>query len=352
MMKKGRMFLLTLCTVAALCTGCGQDKKIYEQAGKDLEQGSYSYALEGYEQCISEGIMTAQSYRGAGLCYLRLGEYDQAIAAFTEALSVEKSGKALKQDVLYYRAAANLKAGYYEAAMADCQTLTEDYGTTGETAFLTASAALELDSYEEARTQFDLAFQNDSSYDMAIRIYQNYVEKGMEADGTAYLEASLNTTPKDAQDYCDRGRIYYYMEDYQKAGEELQTAIDQGSVEALLLMGMTRMAQNDLTSARSMYLEYIAQADNGAKGYNGLALCDIAEGSYDSALSSISQGISSASTKEMQSLLFNEIVAYEKKLDFVTAQQKAEEFVAMFPEDEEAARELEFLKSRTGDTGA
>ena len=46
------------------------------------------------------------------------------------------------------------------------------------------------------------------------------------------------------------------------------------------------------------------------------------------------------------SLLFNEIVVYEKKLDFDTARQKAEEYTAMFPEDETAAKELEFLKSR------
>lgn len=51
---------------------------------------------------------------------------------------------------------------------------------------------------------------------------------------------------------------------------------------------------------------------------------------------------------EMQSLLFNEIVAYEKKLDFSTAQEKAVSYVGMYPEDEEAAKELDFLKSRTG----
>ena len=50
----------------------------------------------------------------------------------------------------------------------------------------------------------------------------------------------------------------------------------------------------------------------------------------------------------MQSLLFNEIVAYEKKLDFSTAQEKAVSYVGMYPEDEEAAKELDFLKSRAG----
>lgn len=40
----------------------------------------------------------------------------------------------------------------------------------------------------------------------------------------------------------------------------------------------------------------------------------------------------------MQSLLFNEIVAYEKKLDFATALTKAQEYVDMFPEDSAAKK--------------
>ena len=48
----------------------------------------------------------------------------------------------------------------------------------------------------------------------------------------------------------------------------------------------------------------------------------------------------------MQSLLFNEMVVYEKKLDFATALQKAEEYMNMYPEDKTAKKELAFLKTR------
>ena len=43
-----------------------------------------------------------------------------------------------------------------------------------------------------------------------------------EADGTRYLEAALTREPKSAQDYCDRGRVYYYMEDYENAQKEFE----------------------------------------------------------------------------------------------------------------------------------
>ena len=74
-----------------------------------------------------------------------------------------------------------------------------------------------MDSYEEAASNFKQAYGEDSTYDMAIEIYEAYLDKDMEADGTRYLEAALSSEAKDAQDHCDRGRVYYYMEDYSNA---------------------------------------------------------------------------------------------------------------------------------------
>jgi tetratricopeptide (TPR) repeat protein len=249
--------------------------------------------------------------------------------------------------VLSYRATAYLKDGQYDNALLDCQTLAEEYSMDANSYFLTGMVALEMDSYEEASTNFDYAYAENATYEMAIRIYQVYLDKDMEADGTKYLEVALQNEAKTAEDYCDRGKVYYYMEDYEKARAELTTAANQDNVEALLLLGMVYLGQNDISNARSMYQEYITQAGSAAKGYNGLAQCDIAESSYDSALSNITEGLKSATTEEMQDLLSNEIVVYERQLDFETAREKAEEYLAMFPGDEAVTRELTFLKSRT-----
>ncbi|MDO4274071.1 MAG: tetratricopeptide repeat protein [Eubacteriales bacterium] len=353
-MKKSRTaIILAVCMGATLFAGCGSEKqKIYEQAGKDLEQGSYEYALQGYEASVQNEVKLPHSYRGAGIANLRLGNYEAAAECFTNALNSDNMGKALRKDVLSYRATAYFKAGAYEDAMADCQTLSEDGSLDADGYYLTGKVALEMDSYEEASSNFEQAYVEDSTYDMAIRIYQAYIEKGMEADGTRYLEAALKTEPKDAQDYCDRGRVYYYMEDYDNAQKELIEAANQESSEAVLLLGMVYLAQNDVSNARVMYQEYVSKEGASAKGYNGLALCDIEEGNYSNALTNISNGLPSATTEEMQSLLFNEIVVYEKMLDFPTAQQKAREYLEMFPEDEAAAKELAFLKTRITDSGA
>ena len=337
-----------------LLTGCGgENKKTYEQANTDLEQGNYDYALNEYQACISAGYKLSQSYRGSGIVKLRTGDYQGAIDDLTSALNDEKTGKSDQKDILEYRAAAELKAELYDQAMADCQTLAEDYSLNANDYYLTGCVALAMDSYDEASSNFSEAYGSDSTYEMAIQIYEAYLTQDMEADGTRYLEAALKTEAKTADDYCERGKVYYYMQDYDNARTELTTASEKGSTEAALILGMVYMAQGDTANARSFYQQYIdADGEDPGKGYNGLALCDIADGDYDSALQNISQGLGDATSDEMRDLLFNEIVVYEKKLDFSTALSKAQEYVQTFKDDEAAAKELTFLQSRVGNQAA
>ncbi|MBU5480352.1 tetratricopeptide repeat protein [Blautia sp. MSJ-19] len=351
MKNKRMLWMLTAGLGICALTGCGgEEKKVYKQAAVDLEQGSYDYALQGFQSSISSRYKTTESYRGAGISNLHLGNYQDAIDCFTSGLDNEKATKKLKKDMLAYRATAELKADLYEAAMADCQTLAEEYTMDADTYYLTGCVALAMDSYDEASSNFTEAYSADATYDMAIQIYEAYLEKDMEADGTRYLEQVLQTEPKDAADYCDRGKAYYYMQDYTNAQKELTEAVNKKSTEGMLLLGMVYQAQGDTANARAMYQQYVeADGSDPARGYNGLALCDMDEGSYDSALENISKGLEDASTEEMQDLYFNEIVVYEKQLDFATALSKMQEYIKMFPDDENAAKELTFLQSRNGE---
>ena len=103
---------------------------------------------------------------------------------------------------------------------------------------------------------------------------------------------------------------------------------------------------NDVVSARSLYQEYLSRNENAAEAYNGLALCSIAEKDYDTALQNIEQGLANAADEDKQSLLFNRIVVYEYKLDFAQAKAYMDEYLELYPGDEEAVRESQFLNSR------
>ena len=230
----------------SLLAGCDNEKQqIFKEAEKDLEQGSYEYALDEFTTSVNNGVKPAVSYRGIGICQLRLGNYDDAITAFTSALGEEKVSKSMARDLYLYRATARLQAGYLDDAMADCQVLAQNYEMDADAWFLTGKVALEMDGYDEAASDFEQAYGEDSSYDRAIQIYETYLDKDMEADGTRYLEAVLSTEAKGAEDLCSRGRIYYYMGDYTNAQKELTDASNQGSTEALLVLGMVYGAQHN-----------------------------------------------------------------------------------------------------------
>ena len=217
--------MLAACMGMTLLAGCdSEQQKTFNEAVKDLEQGSYEYALDEFTQSVNNGISLAVSYRGIGICQMRLGNYEDAISAFTSALSSDKVSKTMAKDLYLYRATARLQAGLLDDAMADCQTLAQKYEMDADCWFLSGKVALAMDGYDEASSDFEQAYGEDSSYDRAIQIYETYLEKDMEADGTRYLEAALSSEAKDTDDMCARGRIYYYMEDYGNAKTELTNA--------------------------------------------------------------------------------------------------------------------------------
>ena len=58
------------------------------------------------------------------------------------------------------------------------------------------------------------------------------------------------------------------------------------------------------------------------------------------------QGLLKPDAASVPDLIYNQAVAYEYKGDFDKARELMEQYVAGNSSDEEAARELEFLKSR------
>ena len=341
--------ILCLSGLLLILAGCGQgeNRKIFEQAGKDLEQGSYAYALTGFQTSAASQYEPALSWRGAGICHLRLNDAPTAVSDFTMALSYGQISLSLKKDLLSYKAAAHLAAGQPDAALADCREITSLMEPDADTFALTGQTLLSMDAYEEAASNFSQAWQADPTYDRAIQIYELYVGHGMEADGTRYLESALQAAPSGREDHEDRGRVYYYMQDYDQARSELIQAQKEGSTEAILLLGMVYLKKQDYSNARAMYIQYNSAHPSSAAGYNGLTMCDLAEENFASALQNIAAGIPLADPGELQSLLHNEIVVYERQLDFATAGQKAAEYLEAFPDDEQMQRELIFLQSRT-----
>lgn len=344
-MKK--VFFILICC-AALLYGCGDSKKnaYYDDAIKSMEDGNYEEAVSLLQDSIEAENRLPESYRAQGISYMKLGDYASAVASLSRSInSMEGSNQKFKKDVMYYLAEAREAYGQIDEAIevyTDILKIDNDV----QSFFLRGKLYLEKEDYDSAAKDFSKALEKSRDYDLYINIFKEYEGHSMSIEGSEYLEQALEIKPQQASDYYQRGRIYYYMKDYDNAKEELTKAIKEGDRDAVLLLGKVYIVMEDTGSARAMYQECLMNQEEQAKAYDGLALCDIYDKNYDSALANIEKGLECQGEEEKQSLLFNEIIAYEYKLDFETAKQKMSVYLELYPEDQTAIRENEFLQSR------
>ncbi|MGN0399607.1 MAG: tetratricopeptide repeat protein [Blautia sp.] len=333
--------------ILCLLTGCGDRKTSqYELGAQALTDKDYSSAVEDFELAAAENDHVVEAFRGEGIAYSRMGKYEEAEKSFQSAL--EQSGKAsksLKADILCYLITIQYQQGKYEESLTSCDQL---FALTNskEAYFLRGCSRLHLNQYEEAASDFSKVIAQSKDYDDYIDIYHIYKECDMKADGEIYLEQALEIQGKGQEEHYNRGRIYYYLEEYDKSKEELQASCDAGNQEAAIYLGKLYAELGDTETAKSMYKECLDEKGYEAKAYNGIAYCCILEQDYTAALENINKGLAVGDDEEKQSLLFNEIVVYEKTSDFVTAKEKMKTYLELYPTDAAAVKENYFLETR------
>ena len=111
----------------------------------------------------------------------------------------------------------------------------------------------------------------------------------------------------------------------------------------MLSEGLPFNGQND--GAKALFSSYLSTDGFAAAANNGLALC-ASENDTDSALSYIEEGLKTAEDSDRENLLFNQIVSYEKRADFDTAEVADGGFSGSIPENTAAQRENTFLQNR------
>ena len=105
------------------------------------------------------------------------------------------------------------------------------------------------DDYEKAKADFDKAISLAAEdYDQLIDIYLVLERNGYKEAGQEYFQTALASDTKTMTDY-QRGRIYYYLEDYDNARNYLEKARKSEGVEAVLLLGQTYEELGDLNYA-------------------------------------------------------------------------------------------------------
>lgn len=334
---------------ALLLSGCGKkNTDNIEEAMNSIKELNYDAALESLDKAESLGENIRLVERGRGIAYMGKTMYEEAIECFIASLSYsDGSLEKMDYDINYYLGTCYFKLGRYEEAIEVFDSILALKKEECDAYYLRGVVKACAGRIDDACADFDMALSlRKDDYDMLIRIFDVLNEQGYRNLGQDYLQAAMDGGTKKMTNF-EKGRISFYLEDYENARLYLEKARDENGSAAVLFLGMTYETLGDNNYAVSVYNTYLSSGAEDPEVYNHLGLCLMKMGSYEDALNAFQTAMNiEEGNTIMQSLKMNEIIAYEYLGQFKKAAVLMESYLKTYPDDAEAQREYIFLKSR------
>lgn len=161
-------------------------------------------------------------------------------------------------------------------------------------------------------------------------------------------------TKKEPENFGEKGKKYLEQKEYDKAAEVFEKMISEGeeTEEGNLGIGLVKYEQGDYRSALEAFEKAIQQEDyQTTEVYRLMGICSMQLEDYQKALNSFNLGLTKAEAETgceeiAKEMLRNEVTCYEKLEDWENACKKAEEYIALYPEDQDMQKEAQFLRTR------
>ncbi len=312
-----------------------------------LKESRYEEALAQFDLIDLDDVSNGRDFvRGKGIAYLGMKNYEEAITCFLEALSYSNGLlQSIDYDVNYYLAEAYEKNGQSDLAVEVYNAILALDSEEANAYYLRGVIRLKQGLLDEASADFEQAITNEKdNVDMVISVARSFEEAGEVERGHQYLETCL-TEQGDKMVDGKKGKVYYYLGDYENAKLYLEKA--KGSDEEVTIMlGGIYSELGDTDYAVSVYTEYLEANQDSVTIWTELVSCQLEEKLYEEALNTIAQIKGLEEIQMPQAVQYYEVIAYEYLLDFDTARTLMEAYLAVYPDDQDAAREYDFLVTR------
>ena len=349
-MKKVIAILLSAFMAAALCSCSPTNTETMSNAQKALEEGDFESAAVLYQAAVDEGKQLQACYRGKGIALMGKMEYENAAEAFNKALEsgtfieekIYRDG--MEDDIRRYLASCYIHSGESQKAILVYNALIErnDSSISLYTERGTAKAA--AGDLEGAKADFDKAINMDrGNYELILNIAQTLDQYGGRSIGEGYLAGAGSV---EGLDPVLRGRILYFLRDYQGAVDLLSShAADDES--AAMIVCRCYIALEDTEAAKGVIDSFGTKVDTSAELLDLLGSILMKQEKYSEAAEVYERAVNAAKEKgDLQVTLYNRIVAYEYAGDFEKARELLTDYLQQYSGDEDAKRELRFLKTR------
>ena len=310
--------ILIICTVAVCIAGCGK---------KDNKEQD---ALRTY-----------------GINCLASGDYEEAIEAFQGALDQNVGSIGEKEiDLCFYKARAQYMGGFEEDAIETYTNIIE-YNGSAEAYYLRGNLYFSMGETELALSDYDSAVANDKkNYELYLGIYEAMEAHGMAEDGQKYLNMALEIKGDGGNDLLQKGCIYYYLGEKDKAIELLEDALEKKVYEANFYLAEIYTESGEVERAETYFAAYLESGIADSTSLCKMGENQMACGNYSQAITYFLAALEMEEVPNKQAIMKNVVVSYEELGEFASARAMLEDYVELFPDDEAAARELIFLQTR------
>lgn len=304
--------------------------------------------------CSKDRTNDELAYRKIGIRSMEQGNYKEAVDSFQKALDQSKGKiRNLELDICMNKAEALYQNGQPEDAIAVCDAVLDYNDKYANAYYLRGNIYLQQGNVQQALSDYELAAKHAAAdYEIYIQLYENLNRAGRAEDGVKYLTQALELKGKGRKYLASRGYIYFLQGDYASAKDELTQAVAIEKKEgeddkAELYLAQTYDQLSDQNEAAKYYELYAKDHADDAVVLEELGNMAMEQENYGQALTYYQNGLATMSPVNEQKLRRGEIAAMEQLYDFEQAKEKMSQYVLDYPDDEEAAREYLFLKTRT-----
>ena len=351
---RSKLFLaLTVCMMAASLIGCSpRDTETMAKAQSALDEGDLENAAALYDAAIEEGKQLQACYRGKGIALMEKMEYAEAEEAFLKALDsatfieekIYRDGMA--EVIRRYLASCYIHSGEPEKAILIYDALIDQNDENALLFMERGTAKAAAGDLESAKEDMDKAINMDRmNYERILEIAQTLEKYGGKKIGKGYLEG-ITASGSGNMDPVLKGKILYFMEDYKGALDLLSSYAAQDESAALIVC-RCHIALGDTAAAKEVIDSFGSKADTSAELLNLLGSIYMKQEKYADAAKAFERAVIAAKgTPELQTTLYNRAAAYEYAGDFEKAKELFIDYLNQYSGDEEARRELVFLKTR------
>jgi len=289
-----------------------------------------------------------QAFRGKGICYFYSKNFKESLAWFDKALEIKELSN-LNMDILQYKGQAQCRLNDFEGAIKTYSEIIDNSEYKSSFYLQRAYAFSQIEDIENALKDYDFVIsKSKEEYEAYVGAYQLLASNGRKADGDKYLDQALSLNVNDEEHAIDIAKLQYYKGNTDVAIDGLIEAAKNGNKEADFYLGKLYEEEKKYQEAIPYLLKFIENDVDTTRpeAYNLLGMCYYKLEEYDKALQQFELGIETNDSSYMQTLMKNEVIAYEHLGDYQTAYENGKNYVSLYKEDVDMQKELEFIKTR------